>query len=193
MGGGSSLKDRSINTIYESSRYSLDTEWDLFKSYDGKASTIMTASTTIVSIFLAINIFVSDLIKKPISINSPMGYSFLLVLGIIIILTIFTSQFLIRAIWSCLNCLNKVEFIRSPNPIRLAEKYFDKNELSTKISIIKGNMQAWSKNHDFYNVDKAGCILNALGLLKLGIAFLIASLAIDWVIITVYNLYYAGV
>ncbi len=192
MGGGTSLKKSSIDSIYESSRYSLDTEWDLFKSYDGKASTIMAASTTIVSIFLGINIFISDLIKKPATIYSPMGYSFLVVLLVVIFFAVLTSQFLVRAIWSCLNCLNKVEFIRSPNPIRLAEKYYDKNELLTKVAIIKGTMQAWAKNHDFHNVDKVGCIISALGLLKLGIAFLITSLAVDWVIITVYNLYYVG-
>jgi len=77
MGRGTSLNGPSIDTLYESTKYSLDNEWNLFESYDRKASTLLASSTTIISIYIAINIFISNNIEKPDLIFSPNGYSYL--------------------------------------------------------------------------------------------------------------------
>lgn len=193
MGGENKDTSSSIDTLYESTRYSLDTEWDLFKSYDRKASTLLAATTAILSIYIGINIFISDLFVRPSSIFSPMGYSYILVIIIVIFFVCITARHLIGAILAALNCLRRVEFIRSPNPIRLNEVSIKRPDLQTKIAIIKGTMEAWAKNHDFFNVDKAGCIISSLDHLKTAIIFLILSLAIDWSLLILYNLYFIGV
>lgn len=192
MGGGTSLKGPSIDTIYESTRYSLDNEWNLFESYDRKASTLLASSTTIISIYIAINIFISSIIKKPDLIFSQNGYSYLLVIVIIVIFVLATSYFIMNAIWSAIECLNIVEFIRTPNPIELSKSCKTQTELVTKVAIIKSMMKTWSRNHDFFNVDKARCLRKSLNCLKTGIIFLIVSFAVDWILIIVYNLFYAG-
>jgi len=185
-------KKPSLDVIYESTKYSLDNEWDLFKHYDTKASTLLAGATTILSVFIGIQTYIINLINRPESIESPTFYQYLLVIGIILFFSIVTARFLIGSIWSAITCLNQVEFRRVPNPVRLKQVFFNKTDLDTKVAILKEMIESWSKNHDIYNVKKAKSIVSSFSNLRLGIIFLITSITIDGILLSLYGIYTGG-
>jgi hypothetical protein len=182
-------KKTSLDVLCEATKYSLDIEWDLFKHYDSKASTLLAGSTTILSIFIGIQFFIVNLIDRPETLFSPIFYAYLFTLGIIIFYLIVTARFLMGAVWSALECLNEVEFKRVPNPARLKEVFFDKTDFDTKISILREMIESWLKNHDIFNVKKAQAIKKSFRNIKLGILFLIASISVNGMLLTLYELF----
>jgi len=186
-------KKPSLDVLYEATRYSLDTEWDLFKHYDSKASTLLAASTTILSIYIGVQIFIINLIEWPNSLFTTNFYRYVLTIIIIIFFSVITSRHLLGAIWAALDCLKQVEFKRVPNPVRLKEVFFDKTDLDAKVSILKEMIESWLKNHDVFNVKKARSIISSFYHLRLGIMFLIISIVIDGMLLSIYRMFFGGI
>jgi len=59
------VKKPHLDLIYDSTKYSLDSEWDLFKHYDTKASTLLAGVTTIFSVFIGILTYIINIINRP--------------------------------------------------------------------------------------------------------------------------------
>lgn len=187
--GGTSQKKPSFDVLFEISKYALDNEWDLFKVLDSKARIILTASTTILSIYIGILIFFSDSIIKTSSLIEVINVYYWVIISPLALFIFLTSLNLVLSIYYSLNCLKITDFARAPDPIEVTNKFKYKDEIRTKLAVTKSMMKAWYKNHNGFNLDKQEDTNKSFVSLYRAIIFLIISLFYVGILILCYNLY----
>jgi hypothetical protein len=134
----------SNEILFDSVRYALDYQWDVFKHYDSKAATIVATSGTILIAYIGVQFSIFNIINN-IKSGIPSIIS-IQMLNVVLFFAVLLCSIL--SIGFGLSTLRLYKFKHPLDPVELIANFKDKSELSTRILSTKALASNWFKNQD---------------------------------------------
>jgi hypothetical protein len=164
----------SNEILYNSTKYALDYQWDVFKHYDSKAATIVATSGTILVAYIGIQFSIFNILE-----NIKLGIPSIVSFQTLNITLFFAVMFIfVLSIGFSLSALRLYKFKHPLDVVELISNFKDKSELKTRILSTKALASNWFRNQDTIS-NKIDDTTKAVNLLIIGIIALIMSLLIS--------------
>jgi hypothetical protein len=164
----STVTTTKTEILYETTKYSLEHQWDVFKHTDSNVSTILASAGTLLSIFLGIQIYGFKILEK-LALNYQ-TFFFIVVVGCLFISIIFT-------IFALRNYITL-----HIDPIEIIAHSSNKSDLIIRQETTKALAFSWFKNQNtiskknFYI--RLAYISLLIGLILLPCSFIFSGLEI---------------